>query len=503
MIKNSFKLTDEQLDIINLDENMKVESTAGSSKTTTSILKIDNIESISPKNKILYVVFNKSAKEHAKKLCTQFDFKNTDVHTAHSLSFKHIIGYMKYKFKNSYSLDELNYVLKLRKNKNKINYTLLKHISTCFSHYCNSDKKSIEEYNYLSQIPINETSVYNYVRSNHEKIQNYAADLYNLMKFRKIECNHDFYLKEFQLTASDDLNYTHIIFDEAQDASPVMLDTIIKQNNCVKTFVGDTNQSIYGFRNAINALESVNYKTKFLSKSFRYCNKIASIGKQILKWKSLIDPDYQVPDISGVGKTKTLDSLCVIGRSNSKLFFNIICMILDSKVYKNFYFEGGLQNQLRTESGIHIFDILNLKLGNISRIRHELLKNLESFSQLEEFAETTFDSELTGLMKIVEEYGTRLFTISKQLNELMSPDKDSADVVFSTVHKAKGLEYDKVILLDDFINQDDVNYLTDKSKNYKGIDLSNESDKNKILEEINMLYVASTRTKNALIQNYV
>lgn len=501
MKKVPFKFTDEQLDIIESNNNLKVESTAGSSKTTTSVYKIENIESISDCNKILYLVFNKSAKEHAKNLLTNLNLKNTDIHTAHSLSYKHIIGYLKYKFKNSYSLDELNDILKVKKTNNRTNYILLKHIANCFSIFCNSKVSSFEEYDYTSDVVDIDPTVFNFIKSNNEKIKSYAADLYNLMKFKKIECNHDFYLKEFQLS-SPNLNYTHIIFDEAQDASPVMVDIVMNQKDSIKTFIGDSNQSIYGFRKAINALDNINFETKTLSKSFRYSNKIANIGKDILKWKSLINPNYKVPNISGVGKNKKLDSLCIIGRSNCKLFFNIISMVLESNIYKNFYFEGGIHAQLRTDSNIHIFDVLNLKQGNYSRIRHPILKDMRSFDQLEEFSETTADSELNVLIKIADEYGNRLFSIIKQLNDLMVDNKESADVVFSTVHKAKGLEYDKVILLDDFINKSDIDKLTSPSSVYK-INDSDETYKNKILEEINMLYVATTRTKNSLIQNYI
>jgi ATP-dependent exoDNAse (exonuclease V) beta subunit len=57
------------------------------------------------------------------------------------------------------------------------------------------------------------------------------------------------------------------------------------------------------------------------------------------------------------------------------------------------------------------------------------------------------------------------------------------------------MEYDEVTLLNDFINEE-------KLKRYivqYGGDKINEADKNRLAEEINILYVAATRAKNKLI----
>ena len=67
-------------------------------------------------------------------------------------------------------------------------------------------------------------------------------------------------------------------------------------------------------------------------------------------------------------------------------------------------------------------------------------------------------------------------------------------MIFSTVHRCKGMEYDEVTLLNDFITEE-------KLKKYisqYGGDKINEQDKNRLTEEINILYVAVTRAKNKL-----
>ena len=497
-----FKLTDEQTDIINTDSNMKVEARAGSAKTTTIILKIKKLEETLLQHKrskqILYLVFNKSAKEHAKRIAERLDLKNVDIHNAHSLAFKRIVIDRKYSFVHSYSYEELESILNIPKVKNITDYVFITHVSNCFSNYCNSNITNIEDYDYEADTYSSDIESFAYISKYQEQIKHFASQLYKLMKSKEIKCNHDFYIKELQL-AHLNLRYSHILFDEAQDASPVMVDTIMQQG-AIKTFVGDSNQSIYGFRKAINALGSVNFDQKSLSTSFRYCKNTAQIAQEILEWKKIVDHNYTTPEIVGMGNSTSVDSECILGRSNCELFYNIISLVLDNSTYSNFYFEGGLHKQLSTSSNIHIYDILNLKEGNISRIRNPILKNMKSFSNLNDYALQISDSELNILMRLVEEYGTRLFGIIKRLQEKQIDDKFEADVIFSTVHKAKGLEYDKVTLLNDFMSKQELQEVIDDMSD---TDVMDEKFKLKLIEEINILYVAATRTKNKLIQSYV
>jgi len=65
-----------------------------------------------------------------------------------------------------------------------------------------------------------------------------------------------------------------ILLDEAQDTNPVTL-SIFHDNNCARILVGDTHQSIYAFRGAVNALADEKADiTLRLSHSFRSKQKI-------------------------------------------------------------------------------------------------------------------------------------------------------------------------------------------------------------------------------------
>jgi ATP-dependent exoDNAse (exonuclease V) beta subunit len=62
-------------------------------------------------------------------------------------------------------------------------------------------------------------------------------------------------------------------------------------------------------------------------------------------------------------------------------------------------------------------------------------------------------------------------------------------MIFSTVHRAKGMEYDVVYLVDDFITEEKLVKLKDKEEPINTA---------KFTEEINLLYVAVTRAKYKL-----
>jgi F-box protein 18 (helicase) len=64
-------------------------------------------------------------------------------------------------------------------------------------------------------------------------------------------------------------------------------------------------------------------------------------------------------------------------------------------------------------------------------------------------------------------------------------------MIFSTVHRCKGMEYDTIHLVNDFITEEKLEKLKeDKSKG--------ELNMAKLNEEINLLYVAVTRTRNTI-----
>ncbi|MEZ9922382.1 UvrD-helicase domain-containing protein, partial [Vibrio breoganii] len=96
------------------------------------------------------------------------------------------------------------------------------------------------------------------------------------------ECpaTHDCYLKLWQLSEPV-IKYDYIMFDEAQDANPLLLSVILRQQ-CQQIFVGDKYQSIYQFRGGINAMDLIPYEGFQLSHSFRFGQKVADLATRVL-----------------------------------------------------------------------------------------------------------------------------------------------------------------------------------------------------------------------------
>ena len=80
----------------------------------------------------------------------------------------------------------------------------------------------------------------------------------------RLPFSHDHYLKMWQLSGPT-IPGDFILFDEAQDASPVMLDAVAQQakRGAQLVFVGDTQQQIYEWRGAVNALASLEGQRAF------------------------------------------------------------------------------------------------------------------------------------------------------------------------------------------------------------------------------------------------
>ena len=114
-------------------------------------------------------------------------------------------------------------------------------------------------------------------------------------------------------------------------------------------------------------------------------------------------------------------------------------------------------------------------------------KKFPNFAKFEAFAKNTNDNELMGKVKIVKEYPKELPEILQKIKVRCHCPENLADYVFTTTHKAKGLEWKTVILLNDFIEVTN-GIMSDRTKS------GDEAE-----DEENILYVAMTRAKEYLV----
>lgn len=480
------KLTPEQLAIVHSKGNIKVNAVAGSGKTTT-IIEYAKIRP--PGSRILYLAFNKSVKSEAAERFAAAGLTHVDVHTAHSLAFKHTVRSLKSKLSNGFKPHELAEALKITGGSSHIDaYIIADHVLKFVSYFCNSDVQKVLDLNYIETI--DDPKIAGFVTHHYEKIVAYTRAFLASMDKGEMEVLHDFYLKKFQL-AKPRLAYDYILFDEAQDASGAMLDVFLNQQATL-VMVGDTHQQIYGWRYAVNSLEKVDFPVYQLTQSFRFGKHVAQLAREVLQFKNRLTPT-QVPSIQGMGSEAVAKPKAMLARTNLGLLINAIDYVAGSKSSYKIHFEGDINSYTYASEGASLYDVLNLYNDKHDKIRDKLIRSMHDFDQLKDYIEKTGDKELAMMVDLVEEYENDIFDIIKELKErhVGHGEKSKAKMVFSTIHRCKGMEYESVQLANDFIDETALEReLADKE--------ITPLRKAKLAEEINLLYVAVTRTKGAL-----
>jgi superfamily I DNA/RNA helicase len=480
------QLTAEQDAVLSTNENLVINAVAGSGKTTTLV---EYAKSRPASSKILYLAFNKTVKSEALQKFAAAGLRNVKVETAHSLAFDHVIKHSSYKVVQGYNSYDLCSLLNIKTNDSHTDFIMASHVNKFTSYFCNSKAGKVTDLNYAETI--SDPKAKNFVTNFYNSIEQYTRTALAKMDKGEMDLTHDFYLKKFQLS-NPVLPFDYILFDEGQDASAAMLDVFLKQP-AIKVIVGDIHQQIYGWRYAVNSLQQVDYPVFHLSHSFRFDDEVALVANKILGWKRLLK---QMPDIKLIG-TRTHSSATItkatLGRTNLGLLLNAIAQWQHGDI-KTIYFEGNINSYTFADEGASLYDVLNLYNGNPGKVKDKLIASMKTLQELEDYIEKTEDKSLSMIVEVVKEFGNKLPGLISELKTNHSATKEEADMIFSTVHRCKGMEYDEVTLLNDFINPEKLK----KYVSQLGGDNLAEADKNRLAEEINILYVAVTRAKNKL-----
>ncbi|XP_061662717.1 F-box DNA helicase 1 isoform X2 [Syngnathoides biaculeatus] len=518
------KMTSEQHRVlshdIEKDHVVKIVAFAGTGKTATLVKYAEQ----RPHLRFLYVAFNKSVASEA----SQRFPVNVDCKTIHSLAYRDI-GKM-YQKKLSFNLHPFSINTVLPKGRG--GYANAKVVVTTLKNFMASIDPTIA----ASHVPSE---------------QMYVEDAKNIwMKMKDVNettvqgyhMPHDGYLKLWQLRnpkvcLSD--RYDVIFIDEAQDCTPTIMDVLLTQK-CGKVLVGDPYQQIYSFRGAINALESVQHThIYYLTQSFRFGAEIAYVGATILRVckqvekilvggrqqgersryrrkskskttgpSSRFHPLVNFSHISqgsvfdeksaqaqqdvANGRSPAKGNTAILSRCNFGVFSEAV-RLTEANPECTIHFIGGLDNiGLNT-----IKDIWYLMEDNHNRklIKDRLIATFVKIEQnpleaLKNYAQKTEDRNLEAKICIVTKYKNRIPALVKCLNKQAEGNAKKADFILGTVHKAKGLEFDIVIVSDDFVTVPFSRHAMYRSK----FSMSEVPE-----TEWNLLYTAVTRAKTTLI----
>ncbi|RYE91109.1 MAG: ATP-dependent helicase [Cytophagaceae bacterium] len=486
-------LTPEQQAIVASSGNIKINAVAGSGKTTTVV---EYARTRPPEARILYLAFNSAVRWEAVRKFRAQGLGHVQVETAHSLAYNYIVVSSRYTVrKKDFKPYDLVGLLGLPRPAGPSalgEFVLATHILKFLAYFCNSDKERVKHLNYLDIVV--EAPARDFVAQNYDLIEDGCLRLLRRMHSAEIAITHDFYLKKFQIDARL-LRYDYILFDEGQDASEAMLNWFFKQA-ATKVIVGDAHQQIYGWRHAVNSLSKADFTPYHLSTSSRFGSSLAELATQVLAWKAQLGAEAPL-SLSGHGQGAATTTRAVIGRTNVGLLlkaFEYAAQPGDQA--RKLYFEGNIKSYTYADNGASLFDVLHLVNGRHASIKDPLLRRMADLDGLRDYAKQTEDAQLLLLVKIVEEYGNDVVGLIEELKQrhVENENRAEAQLYFSTVHRCKGLEYDAVQLTDDFITQERIDqYVRDHAR--KPIESGALA---RILEEINLLYVALTRAKNLL-----
>jgi superfamily I DNA/RNA helicase len=203
-------------------------------------------------------------------------------------------------------------------------------------------------------------------------------------------------------------------------------------------------------------MEAFGGEPRSLSQSFRFGEAIAEVAREIAGVKVVGNPSVHSQVVSRSGPPE--DGAAFVFRTNARL---IVEAASYSGRYKVQVIGDTKELQDLVEAG------LRLREGRPTK--HPLLAYFKNYQDFLKAAELS--PELKALRRLLENYRDPL----GMLKAISRRGNGKPHYVFSTVHKAKGLEWDVVVVGDDFPDPEKAGP-----------------------EEVNLRYVAATRAKRVL-----
>lgn len=478
ILSDPIQPTAEQEAILNSDGRIiRINARAGTGKTTTLVLLAERNQG----KRALYLVFNRKAREAAQKKFPA----SVEIHTVHSLAYRRE-GYRWKENLGSFNPVDMLYAF----GKNKIAHNLAGISHQFLTYFLNSPYARLEDAVELFSRDLS-PELTGLFEKHEGKIVQACRDIATAWNRRERPCPHDFYLKLFHKSGQfhKELDrYDMILVDEAQDLSPVMIDAL---EGCRKriVLVGDSHQQIYSFRYALDAMRRLECDQDFdLTLSFRFGSTIADLASIFIQ-EAKKEKRFKISGNPAKSSTVSLSSRlpfdkdsitrAVLTRTNLALFSNAMRLRSEKRP---FHFERDLQPVL-----FRTLDVYWLSRGLKDRIRDSFIESFASIKQLEEYAESMSDFPLAGMAQIVKKYGDDSFP--SVVFEMADPARNKSgtetreSITLSTIHTAKGQEYEEVYIDSDIA---------------ENIFAAAKSESRQYDEEINVAYVGFTRAVKRL-----
>lgn len=568
---------------------------AGGGKTSLTIHLFEELAELAERCRIGYFVFNGFMKDDIGRKAYVHDINNADFYTYHSFLLSHALKNEKLKehfhdtegnplidfAKQGYSKDEVEKSVSFMLGK-EASYITIDFLHDVFNQWHGSDL-SVEDYarevlssiyssddeedevdgEYDNSIPESFSQLIQHLGNFEDALLKSSVKLlglrglkpasyppYDLARLFIMEgikhltkankLSHSAYYKEvysIALRENIDLfeDFDFIVVDEAQDMDKVFK-KLIELSGKPKLIIGDSSQSIYAWRGAIDMMSTLTIPhEKFgLSYSFRYDNDVCQLahlllmekenapyvrasGKYVDRVKNIDRETSTVKDmVMDIGdiisrrlffaerliglapeemKPKELrkflsaEKVAYISRNNSTLIetlFEALPFIRNMDRGDNFHIS-------LTDSVSEDFIKLrkcdfgartNKRIGELTSQPYNEFKQgktLEDMLSDSRVRDALFDNNKVSFLlseQNLENFNYLLEQLSSKKADSISKSDKNANIVFTTVHGSKGKEYKKVFLGRDIFKASSEGILSD--------------------EEFHIAYVALTRTKGGL-----
>lgn len=434
------------IDAFATGDSLAIEAGAGTGKTSTLVM----IAKTGGKRNGQYVAFNKSLVSDA---ASKFPLSVT-CNTAHSLAFRAVGKHYKPRLDHSARMFGRDIASRLQEyeplevttfdNKSKsltagfLASLAVRTVTTfCQSADLEITRRHVPFQDGLDHLGLSQMLIAERVAPMARRLW---ADLQN--EYGWVPFKHEHYLKMWQLR-NPVIAADFILFDEAQDANPVIASIIAAQaGHCQLVYVGDSQQEIYAWTGAVNALARIDavHRT-YLTQSFRFGQAIADRANAVL---ATLDSPLRLtgnPAIeSRVGEVDT--PRAILTRTNALGVTNLLALqesgrkahLIGGGADVISFAEGAEQLQLTGHSG------------------HPDLALFDSWAAVQQYVkEEAGGEDLRLFVRLIDTFGAS--AIRAGLERM--PTEKAADIVISTAHKSKGREWSSVKLTNDFPQQAD------------------------------------------------
>ncbi|MFE7276506.1 UvrD-helicase domain-containing protein [Streptomyces sp. NPDC057623] len=291
-----------------------------------------------------------------------------------------------------------------------------------------------------------------------------------------VRYDHDHYLKAWALTQPR-IQADFLLLDEAQDTNPVVEQIFLAQRDHAQlVMVGDSAQAIYQWRGAKDVMTGFDGTQLTLSQSFRFGPDLAAEAN---RWLHLADAPIRLTGTPAVptelGPVTHPDA--VLCRTNVGAMAQV--MTLMTAGCRVALAGGGDSLQALALAA------RDLKEGR--RTHHPELILFPRWGDLQDYAaHDPAGRDLQPLVNLVDTHGTDaiLDAVAR-----LAPEPH-AQVTVSTAHKAKGREWARVLIADDFARPND-NAADEQTGATRPPDPIDDA-------EARLAYVAVTRTRQRL-----